>query len=134
MAAIINIPQRLQTVNATSPIGAGVRLLPLLLLNPIAAASSGFLVSKAKIPPLYLLVGGSCLQIISVGLFSTLDSKSLTISHAQYGYQVMMGLGFGCTLSTILLMAGITVQQKDMRKSIPHRFNPGFKIAHLTYV
>jgi hypothetical protein len=114
MAAIINIPQRLQTVNSTTAIGAGIRLLPLLLLSPVASASSGFLMSKLKIPPLYLLITGGSLQVLGVGLFSSLDSANLEIPSAQYGYQAIMGFGFGLSLSTTLMMAPLVVQQKDM--------------------
>ena len=116
MAAIINIPQRLQTVNATSAIGAGIRLLPLLLLSPVASTAAGFFVSKLRVPPLYLLIIGASLQTIGVGLFSSIDSTDLSIPKAQYGYQVIMGFGFGLNLSTILMMAPLVVQQKDMGK------------------
>ncbi|ROW13285.1 hypothetical protein VPNG_05429 [Cytospora leucostoma] len=114
MAALINIPQRLQTVNSTTAIGAGIRLLPLLLLSPVASASSGALVTRLRVPPLYLLIIGGCLQAVGIGLFSSLDSNSTAISPAQYGYQVLMGFGFGFSLSTILMMAPLVVQQKDM--------------------
>ncbi|KND91015.1 putative MFS-type transporter [Tolypocladium ophioglossoides CBS 100239] len=114
MAAIINIPQRLQTVNSTSAIGAGIRLLPLLLLSPVATSLSGLLISKLKVPPLYLLIVGGSLQAIGVGLFSSLDSSNLQIPSAQYGYQVIMGLGFGFNLSTILMMAPMVVKERDM--------------------
>jgi hypothetical protein len=120
MAAIINIPQRLQTVNATSAIGAGIRLLPLLLLSPVASTAAGFFVSKLRVPPLYLLVIGASLQKIGVGLFSSIDSTDLSIPKGQYGYQVVMGFVFGLNLSTILMMAPLVVQQKDMGKW--HRF------------
>ena len=119
MAAIINIPQRLQTVNDTSAIGAGLRMLPLLLLSPVASSLSGFFISKLRWPPLYLLILGGSLQTLGVGLFSSLSSWDLTIPNAQYGYQVIMGLGFGLNLSTILIMAPMVVKEKDMRKN-PH--------------
>lgn len=119
MAAIINIPQRLQTVNSTTAIGAGIRLLPLLLLSPVASASSGALVTRLRVPPLYLLIIGGCLQAIGIGLFSSLTSDSSSIPPAQYGYQVLMGFGFGFSLSTILMMAPLVVQQKDMGKWVP---------------
>ncbi len=117
MAAIFNIPQRLQTVNSTSAIGAGIRLLPLLLLSPVATATSGLLITKFKIPPLYLLIVGGSFQTIGVGLFSSLSSSDLQISPAQYGYQVIMGLGFGLNLSTILMMVPMVVDEKDIRTS-----------------
>lgn len=113
MAAIINIPQRLQTVNMTTAIGAGIRMLPLLLLlSPLATILAGILVSKLKIPPLYILVLGASLQMIGVGLFSSLGS-STSISPAQYGYQTLMGLGFGFSLSTILMMVPLVVTERD---------------------
>lgn len=114
MAAIFNIPQRLQTVNSTSAIDAGIRLLPLLLLSPVASATSGLLITKLKIPPLYILILGGSLQTIGVGLFSSLPSSDLQIPPAQYGYQVIMGLGFGFNLSTILMMVPMVVDEKDM--------------------
>jgi hypothetical protein len=113
MAAIINIPQRLQTVNMTTAIEAGIRLLPLLLLSPLATAVAGVLISKWRIPPLYILFLGGSLQMIGVGLFSSLE-PSTTIPPAQYGYQALMGLGFGFNLSTILMMVPLLVDEKDL--------------------
>ncbi|KAH9987852.1 hypothetical protein F4779DRAFT_632328 [Xylariaceae sp. FL0662B] len=122
MAAIFNISQRLQTVNSTSPIDAGIRLLPLLLLHqifqyllsPVASATSGLLITKLKIPPLYVLTLGGSLQTIGVGLFSSISLSDLQIPSAQYGYQVIMDLGFGFNLSTILMMVPMVVDEKDM--------------------
>lgn len=113
MAAIFNIPQRLQTVNSTSAIDAGIRLLPLLLLSPVASATSGLLITKLKIAPLYVLILGGSLQTIGVGLYSSLPSD-LQIHPAQYGYQVIMGLGFGFNLSTILMKVPMIVDEKDI--------------------
>ncbi|KAI0430861.1 major facilitator superfamily transporter [Xylaria sp. FL1042] len=83
-----------------TPIGAVLRLLPLLLLSPVASALSGFLISKAKVPPLYLLLIGGSLKTLGVGLFSSLDSSNLIIPSAQYG--------------TILNMVPMIVNEKDM--------------------
>ncbi|KAK1976608.1 major facilitator superfamily transporter [Colletotrichum cereale] len=114
MTAIINIPQRLQTVNSTTAIGAGIRMLPLLLLSPVASALSGLFISKLKIPPFYILMLGGALQVIGVGCFSSLDASDLQVPSVQYGYQVLMSLGFGFNLSTILMMATIVVSEKDL--------------------
>ncbi|KAK0722635.1 major facilitator superfamily transporter [Lasiosphaeria miniovina] len=114
MAAIINIPQRLQTVNGTTAIEAGLRMLPLLLCSPFSTALAGVAVSKLRLPPLYVLVVGGVLQTVGVGLFSSLDQHGPDIQPAQYGYQIIMGFGFGFNLSTILMMAPMVVQLKDM--------------------
>ncbi|KAF4487966.1 major facilitator superfamily transporter [Fusarium agapanthi] len=113
MAALINIPQRFQTVNMTSAINAGIRTLPLLLLSPLATAVNGILVSKLGVPPLYTLILGGSLQTIGVGLYSSLKS-STSIASAQYGYEAIMGLGFGFNLSTILMMVPLVVTEKDL--------------------
>ncbi|CVL02468.1 related to multidrug transporter [Fusarium mangiferae] len=113
MAALINIPQRFQTVNMTSAINAGIRTLPLLLLSPLATAINGILVSKLRVPPLYTLFLGGSLQTIGVGLYSSLKS-STSIASAQYGYEAIMGLGFGFNLSTILMMVPLVVTEKDL--------------------
>ncbi|KAF5593558.1 major facilitator superfamily transporter [Fusarium subglutinans] len=113
MAALINIPQRFQTVNMTSAINAGIRTLPLLLLSPLATAVNGILVSKLRVPPLYTLLLGGSLQTIGVGLYSSLKS-STSIASAQYGYEAIMGLGFGFNLSTILMMVPLVVTEKDL--------------------
>jgi hypothetical protein len=114
MAAIINIPQRFQVVNGTTAVDAGIRLLPLLLCSPIATIISSLMLSKLRVPPLYLLAVGCSLQTIGVGLFSSIDSSNLDVPHSQYGFQVIMGFGFGFTLSTVLMMVPLVVTQKDM--------------------
>ena len=115
MAAIINIPQRLQIVNGTTAIDAGIRMLPLLLFPSFVTAIKGMILTKWRVPPLYMLVTGASLQAVGVGLFSSLDSTaSPRIPPEQYGYQVIMGCGFGCTLSTVLMMVPLVVREEDM--------------------
>ncbi|KAH6855892.1 major facilitator superfamily transporter [Chaetomium sp. MPI-CAGE-AT-0009] len=114
MAAIITIPQRLQVVNGTGAVDAGIRMLPLLLSSPIATILASLLVSKLRLPPLYVLLAGCSLQTLGVGLFSSLDSFNLEVPSFQYGYQVIMGCGFGLNLSTVLMMVPLVVKQTDM--------------------
>ena len=56
------------------------------------------------------------LQLVGVGLTSSLPSSQGGIPHAQYGYEVMMGLGFGSGLVTLLTMVPLVVKKEDMRK------------------
>lgn len=117
MAAIITIPQRFQVVNGLGAIDAGIRMLPLLLCSPIATIVASLLLSKLRLPPLYVLVAGCSLQTIGVGLFSSLDSSHIEVPSYQYGYQVLMGCGFGLNLSTVLMMVPLVVKQTDMRET-----------------
>ena len=113
---IVNIPQRSQAVNGLSPVRAGLALLPLLLTSPFATAISGVLTATLKIPPVYLIISGAVLQLVGVGLISSLPIGTKSISPKQYGYEVIMGLGFGMVLSTILTMAPLVVSKRDTRK------------------
>jgi hypothetical protein len=116
MAAIITIPQRFQVVNGTSAVDAGTRMLPLLLCSPIATIAASLLLSKLRLAPLYVLLAGCGLQTLGVGLFSSLNSSRLDVPSFQYGYQVIMGCGFGLNLSTVLMMVPLVVKQRDMGK------------------
>ncbi|KAH6634688.1 major facilitator superfamily domain-containing protein [Chaetomium sp. MPI-SDFR-AT-0129] len=115
MAAIITIPQRFQVVNGTNAIDAGIRMLPLLLCSPFATVFASVLLTKLRLPPLYVLLAGCGLQTLGVGLFSSLDPSHLdNIPSYQYGYQVIMGCGFGLNLSTVLMMVPLVATQRDM--------------------
>lgn len=118
MAVIINLPQKFQAVNASSPSAAGFSLLPLLLCSPLASALAGLLVTKLEIAPFYLILGGAALQLVGVGLTSSLPSSQDGIPHAQYGYEVIMGFGFGFGLATLLTMVPMVVKKQDMRMCV----------------
>ncbi|KAI9727831.1 MAG: hypothetical protein M1834_007877 [Cirrosporium novae-zelandiae] len=113
MAAIINLPQRFQAVNRTSPSGAGFRLLPILLCSPFASALSGLVVTKFRVPPFLPLLIACSLQVVGVGLIGTL-STSESIQAAQYGYEIILGVGFGLGLGTLLIMAPLVAEKRDL--------------------
>ncbi|KAF8243727.1 MFS general substrate transporter [Wilcoxina mikolae CBS 423.85] len=109
--AIINLPQCFQAVNETS--ASGFRLLPLLLCSPLASGLSGFAVTMLKIPPLHLIFAGGALQLVGIGLMSSIPESRRDILPAQYGYEVIMGFGFSLGLSTLLVMLPLVVEKKD---------------------
>lgn len=118
VSIVVNIPQRAQAVNGLSPVRAGITLLPLLLTSPLATAGQGVLTSNFKVPPFYLMLIGAVLQLIGVGLTSSLPTDKRKIAPQQYGYEVIMGLGFGLGLSTVLTLAPLVVTEVDLRKVI----------------
>jgi hypothetical protein len=86
-------------------------------MTPFASGLSGYLVSnqKLRIPPLYLNLFGSCLQLIGVGLDSSISTNVTDgIQKVQYAYEVLMGLGFGLVLSSLLTLIPFVVDKKDM--------------------
>lgn len=49
------------------------------------------IVAKMGVPPIYLVLGASCLQIVGFSLLGSLPTAT-AISKAQYGYQVIAGM------------------------------------------
>ncbi|RMZ75534.1 hypothetical protein DV738_g5436, partial [Chaetothyriales sp. CBS 135597] len=116
MVIIVNLPQRFQAVNNFSPFRAGIYLLPLLLSSPFASGLCGYLVSKLKIPPFYLIISGAALQLLGICLLGSLDETTppMKVDSKVLGYEVIVGFGFGTGLSTLLIMTPLVVQEKDM--------------------
>ncbi|KAI4116213.1 MAG: hypothetical protein LQ341_007699, partial [Variospora aurantia] len=100
-------------VNHLSAFEAGWRLLALMLCSPLGSALSTYLVFKAKIPPFHLFLVAAVLQIIGLALMGTLSVTSSGVPPAQYGYQVILGLGIGLTLSSLLVAAPTVIEGKD---------------------
>jgi hypothetical protein len=114
---VVNIPQRFQAVNGTTAQRAGISLLPLLLMTPLASGLSGYLASnqKLRLPPLYLVLLGSCLQLIGVGLDSSISTNVTDgIQRVQYAYEVLMGIGFGLVLSSLLTLVPMVAHKSDI--------------------
>lgn len=77
--------------------------------------TSGLLTSNGKVPPVYLITAGAVIQIIGMGLTCSLPTDTSTFPPQQYGFEVVMGIGFGLTLSTILTLAPLVANEKDLR-------------------
>ncbi|KAL9035080.1 MAG: hypothetical protein Q9214_006754 [Letrouitia sp. 1 TL-2023] len=116
--AVFQIPQRSQIVNGVAPLMAGVRLLPFSIASPIGSIVSSEIAGKIKIPPIYLVIGASSLQVIGFALLSTLPVSTAT-SKAQYGYEVIAGFGCGVNISTLMLMTPFSVEKRDQGKWLP---------------
>ncbi|GAM42007.1 efflux pump antibiotic resistance protein [Talaromyces pinophilus] len=113
-SVVVNIPQRAQAVYAFSSQHAGVTLLPLLLASPLATVTSGLLTSNGKVPPVYLVTAGAVIQVVGMGLTCSLPTDTLNFPPQQYGFEIVMGIGFGLTLSTILTLAPLVADEKDL--------------------
>lgn len=72
------------------------------------------LTSSFKVPPVYLILLGAVLQTIGVGLTINLPPTGGTFAKAQYAYEVIMGLGFGLVLATVLTLAQLVSDKKDV--------------------
>ncbi|KAJ4117611.1 hypothetical protein NW768_010978 [Fusarium equiseti] len=114
VSMVVNIPQRAQAVYGLSPSQAGISLLPMMLSSPAATVLSGYLTGNAKIPPVYPIVIAAGIQVLGVGLMCSLSAGSTAMPDEQYGYEVLMGIGFGLGLTTVLTFARIVVSEANL--------------------
>ncbi|KAL8902863.1 MAG: hypothetical protein Q9207_004328 [Kuettlingeria erythrocarpa] len=110
--AVIQLPLKSQAVHGVSPLDAGIRLLPFAILSPIGSGIAAGVAGKAKVPPVYLLLAGSAVQIVGFTLLS-LSSTSKSVSAAQYSYEAIAGFSIGVNLACLVLMTPFTVETRD---------------------
>ncbi|CAG8958366.1 hypothetical protein HYFRA_00011043, partial [Hymenoscyphus fraxineus] len=111
IVTIFQLPQRFQVVNHATALSAGLRLIPFTVACPFGSAISATIAGKLKVPPLYMVICASCLQIFGFALLSSLP-LSIEESRAQYGYQVIAGLGVGINISTLIIMVPYSIKEK----------------------
>ena len=97
----------------TTPLGAGIRLIPFNFLISFASVFVNILAAKARIKPIYLLLTGSAFQLIGLALFTTL-SDDTTIPAAIYGYEIISGFGIGMVIGICLVIPPHVVETRDL--------------------
>ena len=102
----------------TSPFGAGLRLIPFNFSIALSSVLINVIAGKTRIPPVYLLLVGSIIQLIGLALFSTL-SDDLTIPRVIYGWEVISGCGIGIVMGMLLVLPPHLVEPRDLGTS-PH--------------
>ena len=110
MVTLINLPQRFQIVNALSPVEAGIRLLPLLVLSAFGAGLSGIICNKKNIS-FYLICFANVLQIIGTGLMSV-SSTAKHIPASIYGLEAVLGFAFGTNAVCLMITSRVEVDEK----------------------
>ncbi|KAF2706214.1 MFS multidrug transporter-like protein [Pleomassaria siparia CBS 279.74] len=111
ISGVFQLPQRFQVVHGLSPLAAGVRVMAYTGAAPISSIITA-IIAKKGVPPIYLVLGASCLQIVGFALLGSLPA-STAISKAQYGYQVIAGFGCGTNISLLTLMTPFSVSPQD---------------------
>ncbi|KAH6894148.1 major facilitator superfamily domain-containing protein [Thelonectria olida] len=111
IALSIVIPERFQIVNQQGVLMAGLHILPLLGACAIGSFLGGALSSK-KNNTSFTLFGAACLQLLGVGLMSMLTEPDANVQ-AQYGFQVIFGLGVGLSFSAATIMTSILAAERS---------------------
>ena len=84
-----------------------------MLCSPLGSVTSGYLIQKLKIPPIYVFLAAAVLQTIGVALMGSLKVSDPDVPSGQYAYQVILGLGIGLTLSSLLIGAPTVIKERD---------------------
>ena len=92
---------------------AGYRLLALMLSFSLGAILSSVLTEKRRIPPMFVFMAGAVFQILGLGLMTRLPTTDLGFPPEQYGYQFIMGFGFGLSIATLIMTIHIVVDHED---------------------
>jgi MFS family permease len=108
---IFQLPLRYQIVHGTSPLGAGIRSMPFIAAAPISSAVSAAM-SKKGVPPLYLVIGTSLLEVIGFSLLATM-TPTTAITARQYGFEILAGFGCGTNISLLVLLVPFSVEPRD---------------------
>jgi hypothetical protein len=108
---IYNLPLRFQVVNGRSALSAGLGLLPMLGATAVASFLGGFINAKRN-NTWQTLLSGSCFMLLGAALLTTL-SNTAEVQHKTYGFIVLVGFGFGLTVSTVSMLSVIESSTRD---------------------
>ncbi|KXX79714.1 Vacuolar basic amino acid transporter 5 [Madurella mycetomatis] len=105
--------QRFQYVNYETATRAGILLLPLTLSSPIMSVFGGAMANKHRLCAPVIHLAGACLNMVGAILMSTV-SVGTSVSNAQFGYQVIIGTGFGFVMPSLMYLIKLEVEEKDL--------------------
>jgi hypothetical protein len=104
-------------VNNESPWRAGVRLIPFGIAVPVGAGLVAAICGKRRLPPIYMLLLASVLQILGLVFMSRLRLGHI-LWNGQYGLQFMTGLGCGLSVGVVTLMTPFVIEKQDLGEPV----------------
>jgi len=111
MIFVYFLPIWFQAIKGVNAVDSGIRLLPMLLPMVFASIITGVIVSKVGYytPP---MIFGNCVLAVGCGLLTTLKVNS---GEGEWiGYQVLYGIGLGCTFQAPNLAAQTVLANRDV--------------------
>ncbi|KAI0862955.1 major facilitator superfamily domain-containing protein [Xylaria cubensis] len=112
LTILVILPERFQIVNGDNALYSGIHLLPMLGATALGAFGAGA-VSRRRNNTSWTLLAAHCFQLLGAGLMLLLHNV-LTEIKAQYGFQVLLGLGIGLSLGAATIMASVQSGQADL--------------------
>jgi EmrB/QacA subfamily drug resistance transporter len=107
----IYIPLWFQAIKNVSAMQSGINTIPLVLSVVVGSIMSGGLTQKIGYYTPFMILGSS-LMAVGTGLITTWDMN--TSSSMWIGYQVILGLGVGCTMQHPNLAVQIVLPKQDI--------------------
>ena len=98
--AVTFLPLYFQTVDAASPTGSGLRLVPMMAGLLIMSVVSGQLITRTGRYKVFPVIG-TALMATGLALLSRLDVGTSTLTSSAY--LVVLGLGLGSTMQVLVL-------------------------------
>ncbi|ORX88949.1 MFS general substrate transporter [Basidiobolus meristosporus CBS 931.73] len=108
---IYYIPLYFQIVRGDSATTSGLEMLPMMLATSILSIISGIVVSKTGIVVVWCWIG-SALMTVGTGLLILWDAT--TGRGEQIGFLILVGVGAGCCIQTLLFSGQSAVTPRDM--------------------
>lgn len=112
LTILVILPERFQIVNGDNALYSGIHLLPTLGATALGAFLAGA-VSRRRNNTSWTLLAAHCFQLLGAGLMLTLHNVTIQ-TKAQYGFQVLLGLGIGLSLGAATIMASVQSSQADL--------------------
>ncbi|KAI1101000.1 MFS general substrate transporter [Jackrogersella minutella] len=112
LSILIILPERFQIVNGENALYSGIHLLPMLGATSFGAFFAGAISRKRNNTSWTLMLAHS-FQLLGIGLMSLLKDAT-TETKAQYGFQILLGLGFGLSLGAGTIMASVQSHSYDL--------------------
>lgn len=112
---MIQIPIRSQAAIGMSALSAGVHLIPFTLAMEFGAMLVAMLITKRRLPPVYLALVANVMQLVGVVLLS-MGSPDNPGYRAMYGIEAVLGLGVGAAIAVTTLMMPYATEKRDLCK------------------
>ncbi len=108
MVVIIGLPQRFQVVNGSSPIKAGLQILPLMFTAAVGSGIGGAFLTKKNLS-WHVLMFSNTMHIIGTGLLSSIPLSKHVLART-YGYEILQGLGVGTSIVSLMFIARVELK------------------------